>query len=96
MACVFDLPNRFLLNFLIHAHIKTLVLSLYFILEISKYITIPVRIMAMNPESAVVVATLDDIDTDLGTLGSSSKSLLRKKLQYNFLRENTFLFLPGS
>ena len=50
-------------------------MSLYFILEISKYITIPVRIMAMNPESAVVVATLDDIDTDLGTLGSSSKSL---------------------
>ena len=71
-------------------------MSLYFILEISKYITIPVRIMAMNPESAVVVATLDDIDTDLGTLGSSSKSLLRKKLQYNFLRENTFVFLPGS
>ena len=31
--------------------------------------------MAMNPESAVVVATLDDIDTDLGTFGSSSKSL---------------------
>ena len=40
--------------------------------------------MAMNPESAVVVATLDDIDTDLGTLGSSSKSLLRKKITVQF------------
>ena len=34
----------------------------------------PVRIMAMNPESAVVVATLDNIDTDLEMWGSSSNN----------------------